>query len=103
MTTVHASPSYRIRPAGPPPPGYPTARDSQVPGYATQVPGTLEVPGTFRARRAAFLSHCLANPAPENTKAIYHELAGLAAASGGARHRRCRRRPSRTSYACTKA
>ena len=46
--TVHASPTYRIRPAGPPPPGYPTGRDAQEP--AIQVPGTLKVPGTCQGR-----------------------------------------------------
>ena len=77
--TVHASPTYRIRPAGPPPPGYPTAREAQAPGTRVQVLGTSEVPGTFDERRAAYLAHCLATPAPENTKGIYHELVRLAA------------------------
>ncbi len=71
--TVHASPTYRIRPVGPPPPGYPTAREAQAPGTRVQVPGT------FEERRADYLAHCLATPAPENTKGIYHELVRLAA------------------------
>ncbi len=79
MTTVHASPTYRIRPAGPPPPGYPTARVLQT----SEVSETSEVSPVFDARRAAYMAHCLATPAPENTKGIYHELMRLAA-SGGA-------------------
>jgi len=73
--TVHASPTYRIRPAGPPPPGYPTGRDAQE-------PGTLG--SSFDTRRAAYMAHCLATPAPENTKGIYHELVRLAASGEAA-------------------
>ena len=80
--TVHASPTYRIRPAGPPPPGYPTADDAHASGTRAEVPGTSAT--TFNARRAAYVAHCLATPAPENTKGIYHELVRLA--GGGLVH-----------------
>ncbi|MCX6032507.1 MAG: hypothetical protein NT169_24840 [Chloroflexi bacterium] len=77
MTTIHASPSYRIRAATPPPPGYPT---QPTPDVYTAEPDAAG----FEARRAAFLAHCLANPAPENTKIVSYELARLAA--GGTVH-----------------
>ncbi len=72
MTTVHASPTYRIRATDAPPPGYPTAPAADA--FAVEPDA-----GSFEVRRAAFLAHCLANPAPENTKGIYHELVRLAA------------------------
>jgi len=75
--TVHASPGYRIRPAAPPLPGYP---EEVTPDAFTSEPDDM----TFEQRRAAFLAHCLANPAAENTKSVWHELARLAA--GGALH-----------------
>ena len=67
-------PDYRIHAATPSPPGYPAQRVAD--------PFTTEPDGSsFEARRAAFLAHCLANPAPENTKGVWHELARLAAGS----------------------
>ncbi len=75
--TVHASPGYRIRPAAPPPPGYPA--EVRPDDFAAE-PDEM----TFEQRRTAFLAHCLANPAAENTKSVWHELARLAA--GGAVH-----------------
>jgi hypothetical protein len=75
--TVHTSPGYRVQPAGAPPAGYPT---EPAPGlYATEPDGE-----NFENRRAVFLAHCLANPAPETTKGVHYQLARLAA--GGSVH-----------------
>jgi hypothetical protein len=77
MTTVHNSPGYRIQATGAPPPDNPV---QPAPDSYTMEPDA----GSFEARRAAFLSHCLANPAPETTKGVWHQLARLAA--GGSVH-----------------
>jgi hypothetical protein len=77
MTTVHASPDYRITVVGSPPPGYPSDTAPDV--YADR-----PFAADFEARKAAFLQHCLSNPAPTNTKGAYHELARLEA--GGIPH-----------------
>ena len=67
MTTVHALPKYQIRPAGDPPPGYPTEPHPD----SFQI---APVPSTFDQRRAEFINHVLKNPAPENTKPVWYEL-----------------------------
>ncbi len=72
MTTVHASPTYQMAFSAPPPDGYPTERVDDI---FVDVPDGL----SFESRRRAFLDHCLQNPAPNNTKTIYYELARLAA------------------------
>ena len=77
MTTVHASPDYAILPQGSPPPGYPSL---PTPDTFTN---TLD-DADFPARRGAFLAHVLRNLAPHNTKAVWYELARLAA--GGRPH-----------------
>jgi hypothetical protein len=77
MSTVHAAPDYRLTIRQPPPDGYP---GRPVPDrYTGRATGA-----DFETRRQAFLAHCLRNPAPNNTKAAYHELVRLAA--GGAPH-----------------
>ncbi len=77
MSTVHASPEYAILPLGDPPPRYPQRRDEG--SFATS-PDRL----AFAGRRVEYLDHCRRNPAPANTKAVYYELARLAA--GGQPH-----------------
>ncbi len=72
MTTVHASPDYRIHATASPPPGYPTGPTADA--YTAEPDA-----GSFEARRVAFLAHCATNPAPENTKVVFYELARLAA------------------------
>jgi hypothetical protein len=75
--TVHTQPDYRIRATAPAPKDYPSnpAHDTFsdkpfLPDYAS--------------RRRAFFEHILRNPAPENTKPGWYELARLAA--GGTPH-----------------
>ena len=77
MTTVHASPTYQMAIETPAPAGYPTERVDDV---FTDAPDG----SSFESRRRAFLDHCLLNPAPNNTKTIYYELARVAA--GGIAH-----------------
>jgi hypothetical protein len=72
--TVHAAPSYGIRPQGEPPADYPTRPH---PAAFQTAPG----PQTYAQRRAEFIAHVLANPAPENTKPVWYELVRMA---GGA-------------------
>ena len=69
--TVHARPEYQIRPAGDPPPGYPTEplQDSFQ---------STPVRSTFDQRRAEFIAHVLKNPSPNNTKPVWYELIRLA-------------------------
>jgi hypothetical protein len=75
--TVHARPEYHIRPVESPPPGYPsTAR----PDSFSSEPFLPDYP----SRRQAFFEHILHNPAPENIRAAWYELARLAA--GGQPH-----------------
>jgi hypothetical protein len=70
--TVHTQPDYRIRSARPAPRGYPSA---PVPDSFSEVPFLPD----YESRRRAFFDHVLRNPAPENTKPAWHELARLAA------------------------
>ncbi len=72
--TVHAAPDYAIRPKGTLPSGYPT---SYHPDTFIAVPDS----STYTARRQAHIQHCLNNPAPQNTKTVWHELVRTA---GGA-------------------
>ncbi len=76
--TVHASPDYAIDP------------DRQFPASALAGYPTTHSPSTFQTqpgqesaatRRASYIQHCLANPAPRNTKPIWHELVRM---EGGA-------------------
>ena len=67
MTTVHAQPDYRLKVNQPAPPDYPA--EFQPDRYSTQ-----PFAENYTARRRAFLEHCLQNPAPHNTKAVYYEL-----------------------------
>jgi hypothetical protein len=75
--TATDQPDYRIRPSTPAPASYPAhpAPDSYSP-----TPFLAD----FESRRRAFLEHILRNPAPENTKSAWFELARLAA--GGTPH-----------------
>lgn len=77
MTTVHASANYEISANTPAPEDYPSkfVQDD----YSSQ-----PFNKSYDGRRQAFLQHCLNNPAPQNTKAAYVELARLAA--GGTPH-----------------
>jgi len=75
--TVHAQPDYRIRASSPAPAGYPI---SPAPDTFSERPFLPD----YGSRRRAFLDHILRNPAPENTKAGWYELARLAA--GGKPH-----------------
>lgn len=75
--TVHNQPDYHIRAGTPAPASYPSQ----------PTPDTFSDTRFLRdyeSRRAAFFEHILKNPAPENTKAGWHELARLAA--GGTPH-----------------
>jgi hypothetical protein len=76
MTTVHAQPAYQMQINQPPPPGYPT---EYVADERTAVPT-----GSYDTRKQDLLAHIRRNPAPNNTKMAYYELARLAA--GGAPH-----------------
>lgn len=77
MPTVHASPDYRIPWRGDPPTGYPAQR---LPLEFRADPADLD----WDERRAEFLAHCLQNPAPQNAKSAFYELARLQA--GGQPH-----------------
>ncbi len=77
MTTVHTRPDYQIRPATPPPPGYPARPTPDTFAETSLMPDLI-------ARRAAYLEHLRRNPAPANTKPGWHELGRLAA--GAAPH-----------------
>lgn len=69
--TVHTSPDYSLRVGSPPPPGYPNTPD---PDRYARTPFALD----FGSRRRTFLEHVRRNPAPDNFKAAYYELARLA-------------------------
>lgn len=75
--TVHTQPDYHIRASTPAPAGYPT---SPAPDSYSAEPFLPD----YASRRRAFLDHILRNPAPENTKAAWYEVARLAA--GGKPH-----------------
>lgn len=77
MTTVHTLPDYQIIPKGIPPESYPR---QSVQDTFSEEPFLPE----YSMRKQAFLQHLLKNPAPTNTKAIWHELGRLAA--GGVAH-----------------
>lgn len=75
--TVHVQPEYRIRASTPAPRGYPA---QAAPDSFASEPFLPE----YEARRQAFFAHLLRNPAPENTKPAWFELAR--AAAGGVPH-----------------
>jgi hypothetical protein len=75
--TVHAQPAYRIKSSVPAPEGYPSAPDPDSFSEGRFLPD-------YESRRRAYLAHILRNPAPQNTKSAWHELARLAA--GGTAH-----------------
>jgi hypothetical protein len=68
---------YTIRASTPAPASYPSV---PTPDTFSEQPFLPD----YESRRAAFFEHILKNPAPENTKAAWHELARLAA--GGTPH-----------------
>lgn len=76
MTTVHAQPTYQMQVNQPAPPDYPTEW--------TVDERTAVASGTFASRRQDLLHHIRRNPAPNNTKMAYYELARWAA--GGTPH-----------------
>jgi hypothetical protein len=69
--TVHAQPQYAILPKRTPPIDYPSAGHPD--GFAEAPDGS-----TFAERRQALIRHCLENPAPTNTKPVWHELVRMA-------------------------
>ncbi len=75
--TVHTQPDYRIRASTPAPAGYPASAVSDSFSDQPFLPD-------YESRRRAFFDHILRNPAPENTKAAWYEMARLAA--GGTPH-----------------
>jgi hypothetical protein len=75
--TVHTQPDYQIRTSFPTPENYPPA---PTPDSFSDKPFLPD----YESRRAAFFQHILRNPAPENTKPAWYELARLAA--GGKPH-----------------
>lgn len=75
--TVHTQPEYRITAMGPAPAGYP---DHVVPDTFAEEPFAPD----FESRRQAFFAHLLRNPAPENAKPAWVELAR--AVAGAAPH-----------------
>jgi len=70
--TVHTQPDYQIRSSHPIPPDYPSAPKLDSFSETPFLPD-------YDLRRRAFFDHLLQNPAPENTKPAWHELARLAA------------------------
>jgi hypothetical protein len=75
--TVHTQPEYHIRASAPAPSDYPSI---PAPDSFSEKPFLPD----YEARRRAFFEHILRNPAPENTKPGWYELARLAA--GGTPH-----------------
>ena len=76
MPTVHANPEYQMQIKLPAPPDYPTEKITDA--Y------TAVSSGTFETRKQDLLNHIRRNPAPNNTKMAYYELARWAA--GGTPH-----------------
>ena len=76
MTTVHANPEYMMQVKLPDPTDYPIE--------ATPDEYTAVIHGTFQTRKQDLLAHIKRNPAPNNTKMAYYELARWAA--GGQAH-----------------
>ena len=70
-------PDYTIRATSSAPASYPT---TPIPDSFSSEPFLHD----YESRRVAFFEHILNNPAPENTKAAWHEMARLAA--GGIPH-----------------
>ena len=70
--TVSSQPDYHIKASTPAPVSYPAG---PTPDSFSEQPFLPN----YESRRAAFFEHILKNPAPENTKAGWHELARLAA------------------------
>lgn len=77
MTTVHASPDYRLQVNQPAPDDYPRQPDPDTFANTPFLP-------TYQQRRQAYLEHIRRNPSPVNTKSVYYELARLQA--GGNLH-----------------
>ncbi len=75
--TVHTQPDYRIRATAPAPKDYPSNPAHDTFSDKPFLPD-------YDSRRRAFFEHILRNPAPENTKPGWYELARLAA--GGTPH-----------------
>jgi hypothetical protein len=74
---VHILPDHRIQASTPAPEGYPAGT---APDLFSEEPFLPD----YASRRQAFFETILRNPAPENTKPAWHELARLAA--GGRPH-----------------
>lgn len=77
MTTVHTQPDYRIRASTPAPSSHPT---NPTPDSFSDQPFLPD----YESRRQAFFQHIMRNPAPENTKPAWYELARMVA--GGTPH-----------------
>lgn len=75
--TVHTQPEYQIRSAASAPNNYPNAT---IPDTFSEKPFLPD----YESRRQAYFAHILKNPAPENTKPAWFEIARLAA--GGLAH-----------------
>jgi hypothetical protein len=75
--TVHTQPDYHIRATTRAPAAYPSQPTPDTFSEKSFLPD-------YESRRRAFFEHILSNPAPENTKPAWHELARLAA--GGTPH-----------------
>jgi hypothetical protein len=75
--TVHTQPEYQIRSSASAPNNYPNAT---TPDTFSEKPFLPD----FESRRKAYFAHILKNPAPENTKPAWFEIARLAA--GGLPH-----------------
>jgi hypothetical protein len=75
--TVHTQPDYHIRATTRAPATYPSR---PTPDTFSEEPFLSD----YESRRRAFFEHILSNPAPENTKPAWHELARLA--GGGTPH-----------------
>ena len=75
--TVHAQPDYQIKASAPAPENYPSTPTMDTYSEKPFLPD-------YESRRQAYFEHILKNPAPFNTKPVWHELARLAA--GGTPH-----------------
>jgi hypothetical protein len=75
--TVHTQPEYQIRSAASAPKNYP---HFTTPDSFSEKPFLPD----YKSRRQAYFAHILKNPAPENTKPAWFEIARLAA--GGLAH-----------------
>ncbi len=75
--TVHTQPEYQIKSSGTAPKNYPEAPVADTFSETPFLPD-------YESRRQAYFEHILKNPAPENTKPAWYEMARLAA--GGPAH-----------------